>query len=319
MYSCPVCKKRHSQFIGRDHRQDAILACKSCGWQFKLARLNVQPATNSQELTKKSPSVLHSKPAKPRQQPVPPPAKEFYNLLGVVCLLNCLPVINWPLEILETFFHELCHAIVILALGGRVDGLIIHISGGFIYGYWANSGSAFAAFAGYAGASLLGMLVYRRGLRSTPKGNLIFVFSLVLGIGLATVFWVRDAFTVQSLLATYVIFSLSLIGLQKKKWVYMLNTFLKISGLYSVTTSLITPIYCLIGGPRGDALDMQKQTHIPAELWVLLWMGIAWIALAYMFTWTQSRKSRASIPQDAKNIHRKRSRSDPGIPAQAGI
>lgn len=188
----------------------------------------------------------------------------FLLLLLLALVLARLPLIGLPLDWAETFFHELSHGLVALFTGGQVESLRLHLDGSGLCTF--RGGWPFAAaFAGYAGAPLWGLAIFR-----LAGGGRILAGALAVGVLLVMLFWVRDPIT---LLIAGVLLTLFALPLRWRPGDW-LRSACEVLGLAVILNALRAPT-ALFGNGIGDAAELARMSWIPASVWIVLWLAIA--------------------------------------------
>jgi hypothetical protein len=319
MPTCPVCKKNSCSIIGKGSTGAAICECSFCGWQFKHVETKKEDTNLSQEsheilarINKKN----NTKSVKRKKvRPVHPTSKqgEFMKTLMLAILFCCVPIINWPLDILGIFFHEISHGIAILLSGGEITEIEVGVNYGLIYHkHLSLHKDMLAGWAGYTGAVFWGVLLYRVGLRASPGQSFFFVMFLILLIGVSIVLWVKDTSTVFTLLITYLVIACSLIFLTKRHWMKRLGLFIKFVGMYLIVQAVASPFYLLQDNNLGDAGSLARLSNLPDTFWVSQWVMIGFLGM--WWTWcmtTKIKKAPAPVPVKQKSRRRRRVRVAP--------
>lgn len=182
-----------------------------------------------------------------------------------------------PLQYLNTHFHELCHALVGTATGGRAQYIIVRSDGSGLT-WVGGGGTALTVAAGYIGATLIGGgIIY--AARSPERAKTVLrVLAVILGIAmliwvrgdsvgiLSGVFWVLALwFGAKWLNGKAALFAAQFIGLQQC--------------LNAVNSMVDLLFFSVHGGAETDASIMQGYTSIPAVVWAVLWCGFSLVAL----------------------------------------
>ncbi|MGL4474590.1 MAG: M50 family metallopeptidase, partial [Shewanella sp.] len=162
----------------------------------------------------------------------------FLVELGVALLLARLPIIGVPFNWLESYFHELSHALMTVLTGGQVSHIQLFVNGaGFCFSH--GGAPIFIGLSGYLGASLWGLLLYQ--LTLWPKG-IRWCYSLMslLVIGSA-VLWARDSLTWLILVLLAGLFILPS-RFANAAWLLML---LRIIALVVMLNAILSPLVLL--------------------------------------------------------------------------
>jgi len=183
-----------------------------------------------------------------------------------------IPWVGTPLKWVEVFLHESSHGLAALATGGGISKLNLHFEGS---GVLTSQGGFFplVAFAGYAGAPLLGLLLARAGGLGAGASK-IAAGVLLAWVGACAVLWTRDPATLILLAAPggAAFLALKAKGGQVAAWT------LRFVGAYVIVASLADPLYQLAADTRvggvsmaSDAQALENLTYLPKILWIGLW------------------------------------------------
>lgn len=198
----------------------------------------------------------------------------FLGMVGAAAVLRATPL-GKPFGWAETFYHELSHALVCKLTFGRVGRLYLFWRGGGKMTY-GGGWRIPVAFAGYAGASCWGALLYLVGWL-LQDGAVQWLY-VELGVLLAaTVLWVRN---LQTLLIMGILFGVYAGGLYlPRAW---MGPVLEFVGIYVMLNAIEAPLHLIDGrSDVGDGAALQRLTLVvPEGVWILLWLAIAVGALA---------------------------------------
>ncbi len=195
-----------------------------------------------------------------------PSRSQFIIELLLALALTRIPFISVPFNWLETYFHELSHALATLFTGGVVSHIQLFSNGAglcFSQGGW----SVVIGFAGYFGAALWGYLLFN--LAIWQRGIQLSYACLGAGVFLTLLMWGRDLLTIIILLVLGLIFLLPL----KLNQNPMLSIALRIIALMVMLNALASPAVLLGLQGRGDAHMLAQQTWIPTWIWVFIWVA----------------------------------------------
>ena len=202
-------------------------------------------------------------------------------LLAVVLLWNT-PIV-YPLKILVVFFHELSHAVMTLATGGRVHAIQLSVwEGGLTL---SSGGSPFLiAGAGYLGSLVCGGLVLLSAQRTKWYGRATLAIGIV--VLLVALAWVRPLFSFGMLFCLLSAAALLWLG---RRGSPALNHFvLVLIGLTSCLYALLDIKADILDQPlaHSDARALAAMSGIPTLVW-----GIFWLALGLAAAWWFLRES----------------------------
>ncbi|MBO2591214.1 M50 family metallopeptidase [Shewanella algae] len=209
---------------------------------------------------------------KPSHSLLLPGRGQFLLELLLALMLTHLPYVSVPFKWLESYFHELSHALATLLSGGIVSHIQLFPSGaGFCFsqGGWP----LLIGFSGYLGAAFWGCLLYH--LATWPRGiriSFAFIGALVL---LTILLWGRDVLTLSILISLSVLFLLPL----KFGGNRLLSGSLRLVALMVMLNALASPAVLLGLDDRGDAVLLAEYSWVPAFVWVLLWFASGLLAL----------------------------------------
>lgn len=216
-------------------------------------------------------------------QSVAIPTRSVFVLELVLALLfTRIPYISVPFKWLESYFHELSHAIATLVSNGVVSHIQLFPNGA---GYCFSQGGStlLIGFAGYFGAACWGYVIY---LAATwPKGIRLSFTVLGLLVVVSGILWGRDLLTLGILAMLTVILLLPL----KLNTSRILTAFLRIVGLMIMLNALTSPTALIGVNGQGDAQLLAEHFWIPAWFWVLAWLMIS--ACALFLTWRRVDKA----------------------------
>jgi len=209
---------------------------------------------------------------------------ELTILIGVAFILSFVPFIRIPFSWVMTYFHEISHGIGSLITGGSVVKIQLHLMGSGIC--YTIGGIRFVVLqAGYVGAVVWGILIYRMADGMRKKGvNLIAVFLAVL-VAVTTILYGRDVITWSILLVLFGLF-VSIVKLHEPSFVKLS---LKFVGVYVLLDAIRAPLQLIDGRHYGDGAKLSDLTMIPEFFWVVLWMVTGGYGVWYL--WKSSRKA----------------------------
>jgi phosphoglycerol transferase MdoB-like AlkP superfamily enzyme len=189
-----------------------------------------------------------------------------------------MPVIHYPFDWFETFFHELSHGISALATGGSIHRIELNVNGSGVC--TTSGGSQFLIlFSGYAGSSLWGTLIYLsaavRKNRLTRSLALIFIAVNVLVL----VLWSKD---VTTMLILAVMSSLFLLSFSVRNTIFR-HYVIYFIAIYVVLNSIRSPLDLFDGRAIGDGAALSNITMLPELFWIAIWYSIAILCLFFMY------------------------------------
>ncbi|GGY90842.1 MULTISPECIES: M50 family metallopeptidase [Shewanella] len=216
-----------------------------------------------------------------------PGKAQFFVELILALVLSRLPYVSLPFHWLESYFHELSHAIAAVISGGVVSQIRLFPDGSglcFSQGGWP----VLVGFSGYTGAALWGTLLFfmsclRQGIRQS-------YLALGLVVLLTLALWGRDLLSIAIMLSLSVLFLLPL----KLTYSTLLRGSLRLVAMIVMLNALASPAVLLGLGQRGDAALLAQMTLIPAVIWVALWfaVGLGALYLCWRVVANQSAKAK---------------------------
>ncbi len=198
----------------------------------------------------------------------------FWLYLVVSAFIIQVPILSIPFSWIETFYHEISHGIATLITGGSISKIQLLPNGaGFCYSY--GGWRLLIAFAGYAGASGFGLLIYQVASIRSHKISKIISFIMLALLAVCLVFWVRDLLTVLIIAVIALLFVLPL-KFASTSWLVHLT---RIIGMSVILNGLFSAVNLIGRGSVGDAANLAKTTWLPAQVWVILWCLIGCFVL----------------------------------------
>lgn len=202
----------------------------------------------------------------------------FYTLLLAAIIVAQIPYLGWPLHWMETYFHEISHALAAIATKGEVARCEIHWSGSgncLVRGGWI----PVIAFAGYLGAVFWGGLIFliAGGL---PSHYAKFIASFFMLFILSSMLvWVRDAVSLFICGAICGVFLLALLFSRHMS----IRWFIQFIGLSVLLGAAKAPLIMFDGVEITDAVLLQQATFVPTFAWVFAWEFFAVMVLLYIW------------------------------------
>ncbi len=197
-----------------------------------------------------------------------PSRSQFVIELLLALALTRIPYISVPFNWLETYFHELSHALATLLTGGAVSHIQLFSNGAglcFSQGGWP----VIIGFAGYFGAALWGYMLFN--LAIWQRGIQLSYACLGGGVFLTLLLWGRDLLTIIILAVLGLIFLLPL----KLNQNPVLSISLRVIAFMVMLNALASPAVLLGLQGRGDAHMLAQQTWVPTWIWVFIWVAVS--------------------------------------------
>ncbi len=194
----------------------------------------------------------------------------FLMLMALALITSYIPILSWPLEWFETFFHEISHGLMALLTGGSIARIELHLMGSGLC-YTVGGVHFLVSFSGYAGAVMWGALLYMVvGVANPWKARTLVASLGILVVGV-TVFWVRDLI---SLFIVAMILGLVIAAYAAGR--YRLSQLaIRFIAVYVMLSAARTPLSLIDGRSLGDGDTLATLTGIPEIVWVLIWEAIA--------------------------------------------
>lgn len=204
--------------------------------------------------------------------------KSILFIIATAFLTRFIPFSEYFRNV-NTFVHEMSHAIVTLLLSGKVDSIhMFSDNSGVTYSMLPDAWrSVPVSLAGYIGASIMVVLLFRwyaKGMQQTGLAVLI----VLTAIGL--MLFVRNPF---GMLWCAGFLALSAVAVVVK-WPVVRDFYYLLVSFICLVESVITPIYLLYAAIRepsaaGDATNLDLATGIPAVAWAVVFTLVAlWCA-----------------------------------------
>ena len=188
----------------------------------------------------------------------------------------------YPLKVFVVLLHEISHAMIAVATGGRIERILLDPDqGGLCY---CGGGNTFlTASAGYLGSLAWGGLMVSAGQmkRINPRWVTGAVGLLVVGLTLA---YVRNVFGFWFGLAFGSALAIGAFRLSAAVNQMILLTL----GLTSCLYAILDIKDDVLDRPesQSDAAMLADLTGIPTVVWGGLWITVAVLASAWLFQWS---------------------------------
>ncbi|MCL2918805.1 M50 family metallopeptidase [Shewanella litorisediminis] len=192
----------------------------------------------------------------------------FLLELAFAAFITHIPYLGIPFKWLESFFHELSHALATLVTGGIVSHIQLFPNGAGLC-FSGGGMPVVIGFSGYAGAALWGLTLFM--MATWPKGIRPAFALLGVMVLVVLLFYARDVLTMGILLVLAGLFFLPL-KLASAPWLVML---LRLIALIVLLNALNSPTYLWGLEGQGDAVLLSNLIWIPPALWIALWLALA--------------------------------------------
>jgi hypothetical protein len=224
--------------------------------------------------------------------------------------------IVYPIRLFVTFIHESGHALMAILTGGSVQSLTISVdTSGLTYSAPSGLiGGLLTSSAGYLGTTATGVLMLYLIRKRFSPNKILTAEGIFVAVMLVVFTVVSPIFNFLSLQVAFssVVFTIiaggilaaALIGLGLFASPRVANfavAFLAIQCLLNAITDQLTLL--LINSPfaasdiANDAANMAAATHLPALLWVLIWIGISIFMISLGLRLYAVNKGRASASE----------------------
>jgi hypothetical protein len=222
-------------------------------------------------------------------------------LLASLLLWN-LPfggLVLYPFKLLSTWFHELCHGLVMLATGAGFSHLEIYrdTSGiAFADERAGRVGAALIASAGYLGASSVGAILLVLG--QSPRAARRILLGLGALLAGSALIWVRNDFgEIATVIGAAACVVLAALG-RERPAVYVVNFVAAQASVQAVLDIRVLFRTSLVidGRPVGasDASAMAAATFGTSRMWAGAWMAVSLIAFFVAMRVIKRRELRAA-------------------------
>lgn len=223
-------------------------------------------------------------------------------LILVVALWNTIVI--KPLKIFTVFLHELGHSLMAVIFGYGIQGFRINLDeSGYALTLPKSSFSAFMiANGGYLGSVLFAVLILY--LKRTALKRYILGAAAILLLGVSIAFG-KSVFTIiyAAIFAGAILLLYMLHNEKLNDWI--IDIIGVASAAYAVYDTFVDTILLQLNfrlhwiqgwkttQPLTDAVQLQQMTHVPAMVWGVIWLIIAFLTI-YPVIITGGRKSGSS-------------------------
>jgi hypothetical protein len=205
----------------------------------------------------------------------------------VISLTPWAQFLLYPFKLFTTWIHESGHALMTVAVGGRVTSIAIQPdTSGLTTSLVPTDRVArgLVASAGYLGAAVVGCLL----MAATRVEKRAPVILRILGacMLLTLVFWMRNLFGVAVVLA----WGVALVALARTRVPSALRFFLSLLAIQVALNAVYDiRVLFLIGRHQSDAATMARLFLLPSWFWAATWMLVSVAMLAATFRATRGR------------------------------
>lgn len=221
----------------------------------------------------------------------------FFSLsigLSLAILLNTDSIVfyafKYMLMPISIFFHEASHGLMAFALNLEVTGLQMRWFSGYVTSSYLvgleETKSAMVAFAGYAGTTLFGLLIFLASIRLK-----LCLVGLIMAICVVFSFYSIDLKTVGVMLYIMAVFGLCFFDFKP------INYILRFIGAYLMVSSVQSPLHQLGNTGHSDSTNLVKYFGINEHFYVGLWVSfsVIVIGLSFFTLWKIEKRRRALI------------------------
>jgi hypothetical protein len=218
---------------------------------------------------------------------------------GFSLIIWAIPLLSrvfLPLIYVNTYLHELCHAMAGQITGADIDMIRINADGS---GTTPMAGGNIWLIgpAGYMGATLLGALIIWFSRTESGARNVLRTLAIVLAM--AMLLWVRGDFVgvIAGIgwIATLVAGSVFLKGMP----LLFAAQFVGVQQCLNAITSVYTLLQIsAISETQSDALIMQNHSGIPAFFWAFGWcaFSLVLVSISLRHAWIRRVRPQAESP-----------------------
>ena len=200
-------------------------------------------------------------------------------LIGLAALAVVMIPFLWPLaEHFSVMAHEGAHAVTGSLLGSAPLGVVLKAdaTGGTLFPASMRGPRAVTTAAvGYLGPSLFGLFA----AKLIETGRIVTVLEVAIILLVLLLFLIRKSFAIISVPAVIALLAYVMRhahdGLEEVI-VYGMTWLLLISGVRVAVAD---------GAGAGDAGNLSRTTHIPSQIWALLWLGGTLLAVVVGGKW----------------------------------
>src|SRR5215469_4708149 len=200
-------------------------------------------------------------------------------LIGLAAFAVVMIPLFWPLvNHFDTMAHEGAHAIVASAMGFKLQGVTLDQKSNGVTSYLAPDNGLrrlLTTFVGYLGPSAFGLCA----AKLIETGHVVTVLWIATFLLVLLLFLVRKSFAVVSVPAAIALLAVVMRyahnGLEEVI-IYAMTWLLLLSGLRNAVAH---------GASAGDASTLSRLTHLPRQLWALLWIAGTLLAVVIGGKW----------------------------------
>lgn len=211
--------------------------------------------------------------------------KQLILYVAVSLLISAIPIVSWPFNWIETYFHEMSHGLIALFTGGHIEQIVIRVDGS---GYCSHIGGSIGltAFAGYFGAIASGAAMYFSARLLNKKAMLVSGF-MMISVALTGIFYARDIITIAIVVTIISLFYFASSSIFSQYF----NRAEEFIGIYVLTNAIRAPLHLFDGRNIGDGATLSELTFIPEFVWAGIWFFIGIIALVILWLYEKDNST----------------------------
>lgn len=202
----------------------------------------------------------------------------FLAMVGAALVASEIPLIGLPLKWVETYFHEISHGLAALATGGRIMLIQLNYNGSGLLGS-IGGWPIVISFAGYVGASLWGLAIYRVASGATPNAGRLWSAALAGCVAVSVLLWAQG---VETLVIGGLIIGIFVMATLVHRF-GVAHIALAFLGVSVALSALRAPLVLLVVGGKSDAANLAELTLVPRIVWIALWAAFALFVLYRMW------------------------------------
>ena len=216
--------------------------------------------------------------------------KQFMSMMSMACFAIIF-LSSTPLAWICTYFHEISHAMMVLATGGDILLIKFNTDSTAFVQYAKSGWVTLVAFSGYAGEIIWGCWIYRLGLKWNRSMRTFSVLMFLALLTISNMLFVRDSQSMTILAVIYFMVAMIPICNYLQVGANKISTVFRFVGMYMVFGEIIKPIESVIMGYRYyDARFLAHFTGVSTEFWMFIWMLMAIFKMRRLWILTNDEK-----------------------------
>lgn len=187
-----------------------------------------------------------------------------------------LPLVERYFDWHDTFFHELSHGLAALVTGGTIVKLSLNWDGSGSLHHFGSKVPSIVSYAGYAGATLLGWLIFVV-TSSSYRLSRRWALALAILILISAALWVRGFES----LSICLVLVLGFIALWYFGSFLITQLVLQTVGLFLVIKGVEQAWWLMFHSRshKNDAHTLETLSGLPSVFWALTWLIISIVVL----------------------------------------